>query len=141
MGLIRAARRAHYVWSWRLRYWWLDTRGGEVARRLVMVIAGVVCILEMIDVAMSAWQRGATGEPYKAIVWWVQLIIMVIAAAISYAMRPKPQPPQPQAAEAPTVEDGLAAKHHFGTCWVTDEFLLAWRMMGTVPIKTKGGKK
>lgn len=73
--------------------------------------------------------------------WWVvQLIIMVIAAVVAYALRPKPETPKPMSSEAPTIEDGQAAKHYFGTCWVGDEFLLAWKMMGTIPIKAKGGK-
>lgn len=141
MGLMAHIRRLHYVWSWRARYWWLDTRGGEIARRLIMVIAGLVCILEMIDLAAATWQQSGAGQPYKAFVWWVQLIIMVIAAAISYAMRPKPQPAQPQSADAPTVEDGIAVKHYFGTCWIGDEFILAWKNTGTIAIRTKGGKK
>ncbi|WP_241046218.1 hypothetical protein [Pseudoxanthomonas sp. LH2527] len=135
-------RRLHYVWSWRARYWWLDTRGGEIAHLVVFAFAVLVCILQLIKMAVAAIIPPPPGEPVKAIYWWVvQLIIMIVAAVISYAMRPKPQAPQPQAADAPTVEDGLAVKHHFGTCWVTDEFLLAWRLMGTVAIKTKGGKK
>ncbi|WP_419669178.1 hypothetical protein ACN28O_03115 [Xylella fastidiosa subsp. multiplex] len=54
---------------------------------------------------------------------------------------PKPEPVKPQQAQVPTVQDGQAVKHHFGTVWVGDEFILAWKMQGTIPIKTKGGKK
>ena len=101
-----------------------------------------MCVLQLTKMVVAAAMPPPPGEPLKSIYWWVvQLIILIVAAAVSYAMRPKPQTPQPQAADAPTVEDGLSAKHHFGTNWVGDEFLLAWKLVGTVPIKTKGGKK
>lgn len=142
MGLIASIRRLHYVWSWRVRYWWLDTRQGEQAHWVACGLAAVVCLVQLLRIFVAATVPPASSEPAKAIYWWViQIIIAIIAAAISYAMRPRPQPPQPQAADAPTVEDGLSAKHYFGTCWVNDEFLLAWKLMGTEPIKTKGGKK
>lgn len=141
MGLIASIRRLHYVWSWRARYWWLDTPGGERAHLVLFALSLLVVCIQLLRVFVAAIVP-PPGEPAKAIYWWVvQLIIAIVAAAISYAMRPKPQAPTPQASEAPTVEDGLSAKHYFGTCWVNDEFLLAWKNTGTIPIKTKGGKK
>ena len=142
MGLIESIQRLHYVWSWRVRFWWLDTRSGERAHLIVMALAALVAAAQLLRMFVAAVVPPPPSEPVKSIYWWVvQLIIAIVAAAISYAMRPKPQPPTPSAADAPTTEDGLAAKHYFGTCWVTDEFLLAWKLMGTEPIKTKGGKK
>lgn len=142
MGLIASIRRLHYVWSWRARYWWLDTRAGERAHLMLFALSLLVVFIQLLRMFVAAVVPPPPGEPAKAIYWWVvQLIIAIVAAAISYAMRPKPQVPTPQASEAPTVEDGLSAKHYFGTCWVTDEFLLAWKNTGTIPIKTKGGKK
>lgn len=142
MGLIASIRRLHYVWSWRARYWWLDTPGGERAHLALFALSLLVVCIQLLRMFVAAVVAPPAGEPAKAIYWWVvQLIIAIVAAAISYAMRPKPQAPTPQASEAPTVEDGLSAKHYFGTCWVTDEFLLAWKNTGTIPIKTKGGKK
>lgn len=73
--------------------------------------------------------------------WVAQIVIMVAFAALSFLMRPKVEKPKPQEAKAPTVEDGLAAREVFGTVWIDDQFLLAWKSMGTVPIKKKGGKK
>lgn len=73
--------------------------------------------------------------------WIVSLVLLLISAYVSYASRPKVEPPKPQEADAPSVEDGQAVKHHFGTVWINDEYVLAWKMMGTLPIKTKGGKK
>jgi hypothetical protein len=142
MGMIESMRRLHYVWSWRTRYWWLDTRSGHRAHIVLIVLSSLVVVIELLRMFIAATVRPPHPEPAKAIYWWIiQLIIMIVAAAISYAMRPRPQPPQPQSADAPTVEDGLSAKHYFGTCWVNDEFLLAWKNMGTEAIKTKGGKK
>lgn len=142
MGLIAHARRLHYVWSWRARYWWMDTREGEMAHWAGVWLGAIVCVVQLLRMFVAAALPPPPGEPVKAVYWWVvQLIIAIVAAAISYAMRPKVEPPKPQEIEAPTTEDGLAAKHYFGTCWVDDEFLLAWKVMGRTPIKTKGGKK
>ena len=41
MGLIASIRRLHYVWSWRVRYWWLDTRQGEQAHWVACGLAAV----------------------------------------------------------------------------------------------------
>lgn len=142
MGLIDRCRRLHYVWSWRARYWWLDTRQGEIAHLVVMALGMLVFIVQLLRMFVAAVVPPPPGEPAKAIYWWVvQLIIAIVAAAISYAMRPKPQAPQPQNADVPTTEDGLAAKHYFGECWVEDEFQLAHKVVGTSKIKSKGGKK
>lgn len=142
MGLISHVKRLRYVWAWRARYWWMDTRSGEYAQRMLFFLGVVVFVLQMIKVAVAATTAPPPGEPVKAIYWWVvQLIIILVAAAVSYSMRPKTQTPPPASGDAPTVEDGQSVKHHFGEVWVEDEFLLAWKQMGTIPIKTKGGKK
>jgi hypothetical protein len=48
---------------------------------------------------------------------------------------------EPQERDLPVVEDGAAFHDIFGTVWIDDQYLLAWRNMGTQAIKTKGGKK
>ena len=142
MGLITRARRLHYVWSWRLRYWWLDTPAGAQAQMGVLAFAALVVIIQLIRMAMAALVPPSPGEPAKAIYWWVvQLIIAIVSAIISYAMRPKVEEQKPQAGEAPSTQDGQAVKDHFGTVWVEDEFILAWKMMGTDRIRSNGGKK
>ncbi|MBE2232869.1 MAG: hypothetical protein IAE85_05185 [Anaerolinea sp.] len=142
MGLITRARRLHYVWSWRLRYWWLDTPAGAQAQMGVLAFAALVVIIQLIRMAMVALVPPSPGEPAKAIYWWVvQLIIAIVSAIISYAMRPKVEEQKPQAGKAPSTQDGQAVKDHFGTVWVEDEFILAWKMMGTDRIRSKGGKK
>lgn len=142
MGLIARIRRWRYVYSWRLRYWWLDTRQGEIAHRVAMAVFVLIALAQVLRMANAAAQP-VTAAPTEAIwPWWViQIIIMLVSAAISYALAPKPEAPKPQEMDAPTTEDGLAAKHHFGTVWVGDEFLLAWKMTGTEAIKSGGGKK
>jgi predicted ABC-type exoprotein transport system permease subunit len=131
--------RAHTCF-FRLRYWWLDTRRGEQARIALFALAFIVALIALIRMPLAA--SASPLAPAQAIFpLVVQLIIALVMAVISYATRPKPQKPTPQAAAAPTTEDGLAAKHYFGTCWVTDEFLLAWKLVGTESIKSKGGKK
>lgn len=142
MGLIASIRRLHYVWSWRARYWWLDTRSGERAHLGLFALSLIVAVIQLLRLFVAAVIPLPPGEPAKAVYWWVvQLIIAIVAVAISYAMRPKTEKPTPQTSDAPTVEDGLAAKHYFGTCWVNDEFLLAWKNTGAIPIRKKGGKK
>lgn len=142
MGLnARLTHRLH-VWLWRVRYWWLDTRGGQRAQLAALCLSCLVVVVQLLRMLVEAAVPPPPGTPAKANYWWVvQLIIVVVAAVISYAMRPKVEGPKPQEGKAPTTQDGLSAKHYFGICWIDDEFLLAWKNMGTIPIKTKGGKK
>ena len=84
----------------------------------------------------------APASPARAVSWWVvQIAIMIALAAISYLLRPKIEGPKPQEGEAPTVEDGLAAKEVYGTVWIDDPFFLAWKSLGSQAIRKKGGKK
>jgi hypothetical protein len=141
MGLIERAQGWYDDKRWRFRYWYLDTRGGEYAQRAAFCLAVLVIIIELIRMFVAAAMPPPPGQPVKAIYWWIiQLIILVVMAAISYAMRPKPEQPKPQTGDAPTTEDGQMVKHHFGTCWIEDEFILAWKQVGTIKIKGKGGK-
>lgn len=142
MGLIAWAKRLHYRWSWRWNYWWLDTPGGERAHWACVYAGALVAVIQVARMMAVAVMPLPAGEPRKSVYWWVvQLIIAVVAAAVSYSMRPKVQQPTPAAANAPTTQDGQTVKHYWGTHWIEDEFLLAWKLMGTSPIKTKGGKK
>lgn len=134
--------RWRYVYGWRLRYWYLDTPAGARAQVCVFAGAVLVIIVQLIKLAVAAVIPAARQEPQHAIYWWVvQLIIMAVSMIISYATRPKATEPAKQTAESPNTEDGQFAKHHLGTCWVDDSFILSWKPMGTEKIKTKGGKK
>lgn len=144
MGLMDHMRRRGYVWQWRLRYWWVDTESGARARVGGFVLALLVLVAQLIRMAVAALLPQAGAAPQQAVYWWVvQLVILVVAAAISYALRPKVEPPQEQQHEAPTVQDGTAARDYFGTVWIDhdDNFLLAWKIVGRDPIYTKSGKK
>jgi len=143
MGLIDYARERRYVCAWRLRYWWLDTESGRRAHIVAFCLACLIVVLQLLRMAVAAHFPPPAGEPVKAIYWWVvQLIIMVIAAAVSYAMRPKPESQKQRQVESPTVEDGTVVKDHGGTVWIEheDNFLLAWKVVGQDAIKQSGGK-
>jgi hypothetical protein len=148
MGLIRrilaAIAQHREVWVWRARYWLWDTRAGQMARGGAWGLGVIVGVYQIAKVAIEASQPPvlAPDEPIKAIYWWVvQLIIAIVAAIIAYALRPKPQAPKAAEERGPTTEDGTSAVHYFGEHWIRDEFLLAWKITGKDPIKTKGGKK
>lgn len=142
MGLI--VRVAHRVddFRWRFNYWWLDTAGGERAHWAAVCVGVLVAVLQLIRVFVAAALPPPSDEPVRSVYWWVvQLIIAIISAIVAYKMRPKVEPPAPQSNDAPTVADGQIVKHHGGTCWVGDEFILAWKPLKPIPIKSKGGKK
>lgn len=142
MELTVRIRKKFKVASWRIRYWWLDTQSGAVARVSGFCMAVLIVILQLINVAVASLSPLPPGEPRKAVYWWVvQLVIAVVSAIVAYTMRPKTEKPKPQAGEAPVVNDGLAARHVGGTVWIDDSFLLAWKVVKTTAIKTKGGKK
>lgn len=141
MGLITGAKRLHYRWSWRARYWWLDTSEGASARVTAFGLALLVVVLQLIRVSVASALPPPPGEPVKAFYWWVvQIIVALIAAAVAYYARPKIEAPAPREGQAPTTEDGQSAKRHWGTHWIGDEFLLAWKVVGRDPIKGDGGK-
>lgn len=142
MGLSKRLRRARYVYGWRLRHWWLDTPSGRMAQIMALCLAVLACIMELIRMGIAAMAPADPNKPAQAIYWWVaQLVILAVSAVISAAMRPKQQKPAVADAPAPSTNDGQYVKHHFGTCWVDDSFVLAWKVVGTSKIKTKGGKK
>lgn len=141
----RASRRVA-VWRWRVRYWWMDTESGAHWNVVAFCLALLVLLWELVRMTVAALQPmlappGAVHEQ-KAVVWWVvQLIIALVAAILSYALRPKiPKTPAPQQ-KGPTVEDGLCVDDHFGEVRINDEHVLAWKVVRTEKIKSKTGKK
>lgn len=75
---------------------------------------------------------------------WVQLIIMVVAAVLSYALRPKPQRPAAETLEdvdVPTIEVGKPVSVAFGEVWIDDSNILWYGDLSNSPIYAKGGKK
>lgn len=143
MGVIAWLRKRTFVWSWRARYWWMDTRDGRVANIATCVLLALGSIVALVHSVVSALLSPIPPDaPASAIApWVVQIIIAVVLAVVSYALTPKPEAPAPEQEKAPTVEDGLAVPEVYGTCWIDQEYILAWKGMGRDKIKSKGGKK
>jgi hypothetical protein len=145
VGLIERSRaqlrRLRHVWTWRLRYWWLDTESGRQAHIACAGSAALVVVLDLIKMGVAALQPRPAGEPAKAIIWWVvYIIVALIAAAMYVAMKPKMEKPKQDEPTGPTTEDGQAVVRYWGTHWIPDTFELAWKVVGRDPIKSKGGK-
>lgn len=124
--------------GWMLRYWALwKYRRAAFGLALVAVVALVVwaVISEMLRVAVP----GEPRQAYWQIVWYI--VVMVVAALISYAMAPKPQDATPSKAAAPQVKDGAGVIRVYGDVWVDDSIVIGWSLAGTEAIKSDGGKK
>ena len=140
MGLIAAIRRAGYTWYWRARHWYMDTQGGREAKVALFVLGCCAVVVQVTRMTVSALSAPAAGTQH-AVVWWVvQIITTLVAALIIYATMPKVEAPKPTEGDGPTVEDGRAVPEAHGTVWIEDEFMLAYKVVGRVPIKS-GGKK
>ncbi len=127
---------------WRARHWWFDTRGGGAAKVVLWCMAVLVVVLQLIHLSVTALLQPHPTEPVKSVYWWVvQLIIAVVAAVVSYAMRPKPEQAKATQGQSPRTKDGQAAKDIWGTRWIEDDFWLAWKVVGFDKIRSKGGKK
>lgn len=125
----------------RLRYWYLDTESGRRAQLWAFAGALLAMVVQIVRMAVAALSPAAQEGPVQAPYWWVvQLVIAIISAVISYALRPKVEPPKPAEADMPTTEDGRAVPEAHGTVWIEDEFMLAYKVVDRVPIKS-GGKK
>lgn len=142
MGLIRAIRhRVGYVWYWRARHWWLDTRAGAIAQVASALVVFGALLLGGVRYVVAV-RNYDPHRPHQALAWFaIELIILAVSAVISAVLAPKPKKPDPVKGDTPTVQDGQSVRDHFGTVWEDDSNILAWKQMGTDAIKTKGGKK
>lgn len=142
MGLIaRIRHRVGYVWWWRLKHWWLDTRGGLHVRVALGVLAGIAGTVQIVLIVIAG-RHAVSGEPHQSVIALVVwLVVALIAAIIAIAMMPKPMDQKPSQGDVPTVQDGQTVRTYFGDNWMDDSAILAWVQQGTEPIKTKGGKK
>lgn len=146
MVIDRARAKAHKAY-WLLRYWSLDKYADQC--RMVALTVSVSTVLLLAWSLLTGWGEAQTlamlpdadPQPVRAIVWWVQLIIMVVAAVISYALAPKPEPAKPVEGKTPVVEDGKSLRRIYGTVWVDDSGILAWKNLTPEPIRSSGGKK
>lgn len=135
--------RQLHRWSWLLRYWVLD-KYHEQLRLVVFFAASALTVALVASLAWSIREAAANPPVVKAdggATIIIQIILFVISLAISYAMRPKTEQMKPQEGSIPQVEDGKAMRRPYGTVWCDDSTILAWRNLGTEPIKSKGGKK
>jgi len=74
---------------------------------------------------------------------WVQLVIMVISAVVSYMMAPKPDQPKPAAIgdfTVPTAEENRSIPVIFGRVKVTGPNVVWYGDLFTIAIKGKGKK-
>ncbi len=137
MGLMmsRVGRRLN-IWGWRLRFWWLDTPAGVLAQRWTMVLGGLVFVVQIIRLIITSLVPLPPGQPAQSYFWViVQVVIALVAAYMAYANQPKVEDATAQSGSAPTTEDGQDVLQVFGTVWVSDQFVLAWKMMGRDAIR------
>src|SRR5690606_13545115 len=135
-------RRLWYVASWRVRYWWLDTRAGLVAQLLVSLAFVVVgCWSVWMSIRRAIDATPAAGDPvHAAFDWWVYAIMFVVSIIVSLALAPKIKGAPPQKVQVPVVEDGAVIRRIYGPVWIKDPIMLAFKPTGTVAIRKKAGK-
>lgn len=78
--------------------------------------------------------------PIPAIVWYIVISVVssVLAALIN---KPKIEGAKAQTGEIPEVDEGKVVYKIYGTVWVDDSQVLAWRQLPPEPIQQKAGKK
>lgn len=72
---------------------------------------------------------------------WVVIAVVVVALAVMKALTPKQEAPAVQNGKTPTTEEGIKLRKVYGTVWISDPSLVAFKKAGTIPIRSKGGKK
>jgi len=70
----------------------------------------------------------------EIIIW--TLVTLVVGLLVVIAL-PTSVAPEARTATAPEVLDGRKIRRVYGTVWIDDPTVLAWKPMGTVPIKSK----
>lgn len=77
---------------------------------------------------------------FSAIV--VQIVVAVVAAVVSsyLSMRNLPNATA-RTGGAPEAKDGTVIRKIYGTVWVDDSQVLAWKELPPEPIRKKAGKK
>lgn len=137
----RLARKAGHA-GWMLRYWVMD----KYRERLALLICASAGMIAAACAAVLAWlwlrpRPEGMVMADGGISAVVYLIIMIVAMVVAYAMAPKPEPAKPVEGKTPEVEDGKAVRRVYGTVWVDDSAILAWKNLDPEPIRKKGGKK
>lgn len=107
----------------------------------------VLPLLPLLVLGALGWllDYGAPPEHAQAAInLLAYVVIMVVAAVLSYALAPKPpQPPKPSLEDFdfPTAEEGRPIPVVFGTAWISGPNLLWYGDLDTEAIRVKGGKK
>lgn len=79
--------------------------------------------------------------PIPAIV--VQILVAVVTSLLAVLLMPKPkfEGAEAQTGRVPEVDEGRIIYKIYGTVWINDSQVLAWRQLPPEPIQQKGGKK
>lgn len=143
VGLIaRIRHRVGYVWRWRLRHWWYDTRSGAQARVAGICLLAVVFVVELIRNAVAALAP-APQRPHEAVIMiivWL-IIALIVGIAVALSMHSSAQAPPDQKATGPTTQDGKSAPRLYGTYCIQNPAELGWKVTGKDPVQSDGGKK
>jgi hypothetical protein len=143
----RAPRLRWYLALARLhaaRLWALPARERVLRMGAVflgLAVFGLVVWDQLHPVPVATTADGKPVAVQAALTLVVQIAILVISALLSYALAPKPKPPEKVEAKAPVVDDGKGIVRLYGLCWFDDSMVLAFKQMGTKKIRAKGGKK
>lgn len=133
-------RRLCYVASWRVRYWWLDTRAGLVAQAVLSLVHLGLAVW-FASRGYQAWQDPPAQPIVHAIADWIVYAIMfVVSALVSMALAPKPKNAEAQRVEVARVEDGATLKRIYGPVWIDDPIVIGDKPMGTDAIRKRAGK-
>lgn len=138
--MVTRARLAR--WNLLLRYWALDKYHEQL--RLAVLFLSALVAFALLVVLLQTLTGAADGAAMRAdggATIIIQIIMLVVSLAISYAMRPKVEPVKPQEGRIPQVEDGKAIRRLYGSDWFDDSSILGWKNLGTDAIKSGGGKK
>ena len=129
-------------WRWVLRYWVVD-KYREQLRIVFMGFALFVLFVSVFGGVFTYFE--VKSEPHKpkeaAYQLIYYLIILIISLLVMMALQPKMEEQKPGENKAPEVEDGKSIRKVYGTVWVDDPMVLAWKDVGTLKIMSKSGKK
>jgi hypothetical protein len=73
----------------------------------------------------------------------VQILVAIVTSLLAVLLMPKPslQGAEAQTGKIPEAEEGRIIYKIYGTVWIDDSQVLAWRQLPPEPIMSKGGKK
>ena len=72
----------------------------------------------------------------------VQVVVAIVAAVVSSYLSMKNLPnASARTGGVPEARDGTAIRKIYGTVWVDDSQVLAWKELPPEPIRKKAGKK